>query len=121
VSQAQSKLQSSRDIIIRTNAWNEALQFYERTLGFGVSSRSDGMVGFETGAFRLYVERGPPHGPVFDFLVPDVPAARDRLCAARCTLIEEDPRIPRCYLRDPYGLTFNLGRDSAPESGKRKT
>ncbi len=110
MSQAQPKARSSRDVIIRTTAWSEALRFYEETLGFAVSSRTDALVGFETGSFRLYVERGPAHGPVFDYLVPDVPAARDRLLAIGCTLIEEDPRIPRCYLRDPYGLTFNLGR-----------
>jgi len=24
-------------------------------------------------------------------------------------IVEENPNIPRCYLRDPFGLTFNLG------------
>lgn len=110
MSQAESNVQSSRDVIIRTAAWSDALRFYEETLGFAVSSRTEAIVGFETGSFRLYVERGPAHGPVFDFLVPDVPAARHRLCEAGCTVIEEDPRVPRCYLRDPYGLTFNLDR-----------
>jgi catechol 2,3-dioxygenase-like lactoylglutathione lyase family enzyme len=100
---------SSRDVIIRTERWAEAVRFYESVLGFTVASRSDHMAGLETGAFRLFVERGPPHGPVFDFLVADVPAARDRLLAAGCTLIEEDPGVPRCYLRDPFGVTFNLG------------
>jgi hypothetical protein len=42
--------------------------------------------------------------------VPDVAAARARLVAAGCTVVEEDPRVPRCYLRDPYGLVFNLDR-----------
>jgi hypothetical protein len=47
-------------------------------------------------------------------LVADVAATRDRLLAAGCTLLEEDPGLPRCYLRDPFGLTFNLGRVAAP-------
>jgi catechol 2,3-dioxygenase-like lactoylglutathione lyase family enzyme len=105
-------VRSSRDVIIRTNDWPEAVRFYETVLGFAVSSRSEAMVGFETGAIRLYVEAGQPHGPVFDFLVPDVPAAKARLIAAGCTLVEEDPSIPRCYIRDPFGLVFNLGRAS---------
>jgi catechol 2,3-dioxygenase-like lactoylglutathione lyase family enzyme len=103
-------IQSSPDVIIRTGAWNDAVRFYEETLGFPVVSRHEGMVGLDTGSIRLYVERGAAHGPVFDFLVADVPAVRDRLLRAGCTLIEEDPELPRCYLRDPYGLTFNLGR-----------
>lgn len=103
-------IQSSPDIIIRTEAWDDAVRFYEKTLGFPVVSRSEGMVGLDTGSIRLYVERGAAHGPVFDFLVADVAATRDRLLRAGCTLVEEDPELPRCYLRDPFGLTFNLGR-----------
>jgi hypothetical protein len=30
-------------------------------------------------------------------------------------LVEEDPSIPRCYLRDPFGLVFNLGRSATPD------
>jgi catechol 2,3-dioxygenase-like lactoylglutathione lyase family enzyme len=103
-------IKSSRDVIIRTDNWPEALQFYEAALGFKASSREQGIAGFETGAFRLYVEAGPPHGPVFDFLATDVAATKARLIAAGCTLVEEDPSIPRCYLRDPFGVVFNLGR-----------
>ena len=58
----------------------------------------------------LYVESGKEHGPVFDLLVPDVLAAKSRLLAAGCALIEEDPAVPRCYIRDPYGFTFNVGK-----------
>jgi catechol 2,3-dioxygenase-like lactoylglutathione lyase family enzyme len=103
------QLKSSRDVIIRTPQHEEALTFYREVLGFTLLG-GGGMPGFETGSFRLYVEAGaPPQGPVFDFLVADVAAARDRLVAAGCTLIEENPRVPRCYLRDPYGMVFNLG------------
>jgi catechol 2,3-dioxygenase-like lactoylglutathione lyase family enzyme len=103
-------INSSRDVIIRSEAFEAAVRFYEKILGFPVSSRSDALVGFDTGAFRLYVEKGEAHGPVFDFLVDDVPAMRESLLRAGCTVIEEDPAVPKCYLRDPYGLTFNLGR-----------
>ena len=103
------KIKSSRDVIIRTDNWLEATRFYEGVLGFVISSRVQGMAGFETGAFRLYVEEGQPHGPVFDFLVEDVAVAKAQLIAAGCLLIEEDPNIPRCYLRDPFGVVFNVG------------
>ena len=67
------------------------------------------MVGFETGSFQLFVEKGaPPHGPVFEMRVPDLAAAKAKLVAAGCSVVEEDPGVPRCYLRDPYGLVFNL-------------
>ena len=103
-------IRSSRDVIIRTRDWPEALRFYETVLGFPLFMREATLAGFDTGSIRLYVEAGDPHGPVFDLLVADVAATRDRLLAAGCTLLEEDPAVPRCYLRDPFGLTFNLGR-----------
>lgn len=104
------KFLSSREVIIRTDAWDVAIHFYESVLGLPVTYRSKTMLGFETGAFCLYVERGPKHGPVFEFLVPDVAAAKAQLIAAGCTVEEEDASLPRCYIRDPYGVVFNIGQ-----------
>ena len=73
------------------------------------------MMGFETGEFCLYVEKGQEHGPVFEFLVPDVQAAKRKLLAAGCTIVEEDESLPRCYIRDAYGLVFNIGQTSVGE------
>jgi catechol 2,3-dioxygenase-like lactoylglutathione lyase family enzyme len=101
--------QSTRDVIIRTGKWAEATAFYGSVLGLPLAYQDKTMVGFETGSFRLYVEQGPEHGPVFEFLVPDVDAAKRRLLAAGCTIVEEDPSLPRCYIRDPFGLVFNIG------------
>jgi Glyoxalase-like domain len=101
---------SSRDVIVQTDAWEEAIHFYEFTLGLPVTHRGPDIVGFETGAFCLYVEKGTRHGPVFEFLVPDVQSSKPKLIAAGCTVVEEDPSVPRCYLSDPFGLVFNIGR-----------
>jgi len=102
-------VKSSRDIILRTERWTEAVRFYETALGFKVIYRSDSLMGFDTGALVLYVEKGSEHGPVFDFLTSDVQAAKKRFIAAGCSVVEEDPSLPRCYLKDPFGLVFNLG------------
>ena len=106
-------IRASRDVIIRTENWSQAVRFYETALGFAVSSRADAMVGFETGAFQLYVEAGQPHGPVFDFLVANVPATNAQLISAGRVLLEEDANVPRCHLRDPFGVVFNLGHAPA--------
>jgi catechol 2,3-dioxygenase-like lactoylglutathione lyase family enzyme len=100
--------ESSRDVIIQTDNWTKAIEFYETTLGFSLTHRSAELVEFETGAFRLYVEKGNRPGPVFDFLVPDMQAPKTRLLAAGCTIVEENPSIPRCYIRDRFGLVFNI-------------
>jgi len=65
-------------------------------------------MGFETGASCLYVEKDDEHGPVFEFLVPDVEAAKRRLVDAGCTIVEENASVPRCYVRDPHGVVFNF-------------
>jgi catechol 2,3-dioxygenase-like lactoylglutathione lyase family enzyme len=110
-----SDFESSRDVIIRTKKWREAIRYYESVLGLPVTHRDEKLVGFETGSFCLYVEKGEDHGPVFEFLASDVQAARQKLVKAGCAVVEEDPSLPRCYLRDPFGLVFNVGQ--AP-SGK---
>lgn len=101
---------SSRDVIVRTENWTDALRFYGSVLGLQVAYEDATMVGFVTGSFRLYVEKGSDQGPVFEFLVPDVEAAKQELLAADCTIVEENPSLPRCYMRDPYGLVYNIGR-----------
>jgi len=111
----KNAFQSSRDVIIRTDAWADATRFYESVLGLPVSHRSEGLMGFETGAFCLYVEKGDEHGPVFEFLVSDVEAAKRRLIDAGCSIVEESASVPRCYIRDPYGVVFNIGRAPAAE------
>ncbi len=106
---------SSRDVILRTRQWEQARDFYASVLGLEVVKESDVLLRVETGAIRLFVEKGDSHGPVFDFLVPDVQAAKKRLLAAGCVLIEENPSVPRCYLQDPFGLVFNLGLTASPD------
>jgi predicted enzyme related to lactoylglutathione lyase len=106
---------TSRDVIVRTENWSEALRFYGSVLGLPITDRGETIVGFETGAFCLYVEQGKEHGPVFDFLVPDIQAAKRQLVAAGCIVIEENPQIPRCYIRDPYGMIFNVEQSSGEE------
>src|SRR5262244_3266479 len=101
---------STRDVIIRTPDWAQATRFYGTVLGLPVTTHSDTLLSVETGSFCLYIEKGQEHGPVFEFLVADVQATRDQLVAAGCTVVEEDASVPRCYLRDPCGLVFNLGK-----------
>jgi predicted enzyme related to lactoylglutathione lyase len=101
---------STRDVIIRTQNWSEAIQFYSSVLGLPITHRYPTIVGFETGSFCLFVEKGEEHGPVFEFLVRDVQATKQKLLAAGCVLIEENPSVPRCYIKDPYGLVLNIGK-----------
>jgi catechol 2,3-dioxygenase-like lactoylglutathione lyase family enzyme len=99
---------SNRDVLIQTENLDEAVHFYESVLGLRPVRHGETLVGFETGSFCLYLEKGPGYGPVFEFFVPDLAAAKRRLVAAGCKVENEDPSVPRCYVRDPQGLIFNL-------------
>jgi catechol 2,3-dioxygenase-like lactoylglutathione lyase family enzyme len=99
---------SSRDVLIQTNKMDEATTFYEKVLGLKVIERSEQLVGFDTGNFRLFIDKGESYGPVFEFGVPNLEQAKTMLIENGCRVEIEDPRVPRCYVRDPFGLIFNL-------------
>jgi catechol 2,3-dioxygenase-like lactoylglutathione lyase family enzyme len=101
-------MHSTTDVILRTGRIEDAKAFYHGILGFPIATDSERMVGFETGGLTFYFERGEANGAVFEFEVEDVTAAKEHLLAHGCVLVEEDPELPRCYLRDPFGLTFNV-------------
>lgn len=96
------------DILIQTERASEARAFYEGILGFPVIHDDPAMCGLDAGAFRLFIDPAPSLGPVLEVEVDDLAAMKERLLTAGCLVIEENPAIPRCYLRDPFGLVFNL-------------
>jgi hypothetical protein len=57
---------------------------------------------------NLFIEPGPPLGPVLEVIVDNVQKARARLMKNGCELIKDEPEFPRCYIRDPQGLIYNL-------------
>ena len=101
-------MKSSRDVLIQTTNIVAAAEFYEKVLGFQVIERSEQLIGFETGSFRFFIDKGESYGPVFEFYVPDLKQAKKSLVKNGCRIEVDDPKIPRCYVRDPFGLIFNL-------------
>jgi hypothetical protein len=47
-------------------------------------------------------------GPVLEVTVANVEIARRRLTEMGCVVIKDEPEFPRCYMRDPFGLIYNL-------------
>ena len=97
------------DIIIETPDPAGAARFYAETLGFAVDETSEALVSIRGPHINFYIERAPaPLGPVFEVQVDDVDEAKQRLVANGCVIVKDEPQFPRCYIRDPYGLTYNL-------------
>jgi catechol 2,3-dioxygenase-like lactoylglutathione lyase family enzyme len=101
-------VKTTNEIIMRAPDLERVRAHYEGVLGFPVVLEKDGMIGFDTGALNLYFERGEPNGSVFEFAVDSLDDAKERLASAGCEIVEENPAIPRVYVRDRFGLVFNL-------------
>ncbi len=63
-----------------------------------------------TGHINLFIERGPALGPVLEVAVDSVEEAKRRLVKNGCEIIKDEPDFPRCYVKDPFGLIYNLTR-----------
>jgi len=57
---------------------------------------------------NLFIERGPALGPVLEVTVESVAEARQRLVENGCEVVKDEPDFPRCYIKDPFGLIYNL-------------
>ncbi len=101
-------MKAGRDVICRARDLGAVKAYYAGELGFPIVLDTDSMVGFDTGAVTLYYERGETGSPVFEFFVDDLGRAKSRLTTAGCEIVEEDASLPRVYLRDRFGLVFNI-------------
>jgi catechol 2,3-dioxygenase-like lactoylglutathione lyase family enzyme len=96
------------DILIQSPDLKKAASFYVEQLGFEITDESPEMVSLHGQRINLFIERGPKLGPVLEVTVDSVEAAKLRLLSNGCTIVKDEPEFPRCYVRDPYGLIYNL-------------
>lgn len=96
------------DILLQAPDARKAAQFYVEQLGFVITDPSLPCIGLHGKHINLFIEQGPPLGPVLEVTVDDVNAARERLVKNGCTVVKDEPEFPRCYVKDPYGLVYNL-------------
>jgi catechol 2,3-dioxygenase-like lactoylglutathione lyase family enzyme len=97
-----------RDILIQSPNPQQAAAFYVDRLGFTITNADPHMIELAGPKINLYIEPGPALGPVLEITVPDVAEARERLVANGCVIAKEEPHFPRCYVKDPQGLIYNL-------------
>ena len=96
------------DILIQTPDPKAAAAFYMKQLGFKVSGEDHNMVSLHGKHINLFIEEGPPLGPVLEVTVENVEEARKRLVASGYEIVKDEPEFPRCYVKDPFGLIYNL-------------
>jgi len=98
----------SADILIQSPDPEQAAAFYTDQLGFTITGTDPNMISLHGKNINLFIEKGPEMGPVLEVTVANVAEARQRLVAQGCEVVKDEPEFPRCYVRDPYGLIYNL-------------
>jgi hypothetical protein len=98
------------DILIQAPDPKSAADFYVRTLGFTVTAEEPLMVSLHGDHINLFIERGPALGPILEVTVDDVEQAKAALVSRGCQVVKDEPDFPRCYIKDPFGLIYNLSK-----------
>jgi catechol 2,3-dioxygenase-like lactoylglutathione lyase family enzyme len=96
------------DILIQAPDLKTASAFYVQTLGFEITGEEPNMISLHGQHINLFIEQGPALGPVFEVTVDSVAEARLRLLKSGCEIVKDEPDFPRCYVKDPFGLIYNL-------------
>jgi predicted enzyme related to lactoylglutathione lyase len=96
------------DILIQAPDPTSAAAFYVEQLGFEITGEDPQMISLHGRRINLFIEKGPSLGPVLEVTVDSVEAAKQRLVAKGCQVVKDEPDFPRCYVKDPFGLTYNL-------------
>jgi Glyoxalase-like domain len=98
------------DILIQAPDPAIAASFYVEQLGFAITGETPNMISLHGAHINLFIERGPALGPVLEVKVDNVEEAKLRLIKNGCEIVKDEPDFPRCYVKDPFGLIYNLIR-----------
>lgn len=96
------------DILIQSEDPKKAARFYVEHLGFEITGENSTLVSMHGPHINLFIERGPALGPVLEVSVRNVEETARMLVKNGCEIIKNEPDFPRCYVRDPFGLIYNL-------------
>jgi len=96
------------DILIQADDPMKAASFYVKELGFEITGETANMINLRGENINLFIERGPALGPVLEVTVKNVTEARAHLVKKGCQVVKDEPEFPRCYVKDPYGLIYDL-------------
>lgn len=100
------EFRSNIDIAVGVINLENAIKFYEGTLGFKPEGLEPGRRVYNTGHFTLYVVEGEPHPPVPSFTVESVSDTRKWLMENGCTILVE--RENSLYFSDPMGNVWDI-------------
>jgi catechol 2,3-dioxygenase-like lactoylglutathione lyase family enzyme len=104
------KFKMSPNVAVRTGSqFAEAVNFYSNILGFQNRSDDPKLGDLDAVPLRLFIEEDPEiRGPVMELFVDDLEEARKTLEASGCKVLRWRGKGGDCYIRDPFGVLFNV-------------
>ena len=100
---------SNAQIAIHVTDLARAREFYRDKLGFRLIDETAEQLVFETGRFRLYVNKDTVVLPFIPALeVRDYKAAREYLLNGGCEIVRDLPESKALYFRDPLGQLLDI-------------
>jgi catechol 2,3-dioxygenase-like lactoylglutathione lyase family enzyme len=110
------KYRMSPNVAVRTDRFSDAVDFYSNVLGFANRSSDPALGDHDADPLNLFViEDNQVRGPVLELFVQDLEGAREELLAHGCEVIRWRGKGQDCYIRDPFGVIFNLWEISGTE------
>lgn len=108
------KYEMSPNVAVRTERFSDAVDFYANILGFENRSSDPALGDHDASPLNLFViEDDEISGLVMELFVDDLEAAREHLLAHGCEVIRWRGRGQDCYVRDPFGVVYNLWQKSS--------
>lgn len=96
-----------------------AESFYSDVLRFKLVSRMEDRLEYDTGHFRLYVNKDKEvRPPIPSFTVHDLAVAKQSLMDNGCTILREDA-TSLCF-SDPFGITYDVVQNPVPAAVQGK-
>jgi catechol 2,3-dioxygenase-like lactoylglutathione lyase family enzyme len=106
----------SPNVAVRTRRFSDAVSFYSDVLGFVNRSNDPALGDHDANPLNLFViEDDEVSGPVMELFVKDLEQARKELERHGCKVIRWREKDQDCYIRDPFGVVFNLWEEPDTE------
>ncbi|MBL7013509.1 MAG: hypothetical protein ISR83_03745 [Candidatus Marinimicrobia bacterium] len=91
-----------------TKDWKQSAHFYKDVMGLDVCEK-DSHLEIKNDPILMYVQPNPGvEGMVMEYVVEDVELAKNYLLSHGCEIIKWEGKGKDCYMKDPFGFTFNL-------------
>ena len=100
----------SKNIGFQVNDLEKAKQFYENVLGLKEPEKSDvEELEFQTNHNSIFLMQGNENlVPIMEFVVEDLEEAKRHLVENGCEIVRWKGKGQDCYVRDPFGMVFNV-------------